>query len=477
MTDTEDDPSELCSHVYAHDIFDLEQKEYISVIYKAYRREIEYLKTAWVAPVKSGPQYRTLPPSDFLFGKRYGEVDRTLTGIYALRWIHHNDYESYTQNQPLETKLSLATFQEMRQLFQKYDRPEDILTLIMMQMTNDLGKSKNLQNLYDQEHPGRMESQVNHDMMMYYVVRDHPELVPSFQRLPVGEQSLVSRLLCVSAEFNPAQLVQSECPPEAMLILQEQDWSFDLAEEELDRKFLELLLDLSGALGQIDHEGAKTMTEPVVRSLLHALKMSKAVARNRLTVAEAYYQVLEQRLDLLKEAGWDGNLDIRHSDRDFAKTRLFCMGRVDTKTKAEFFDQVYENLATQVQRDLEWGLRIDHNIARQATYMPGMIANCNTTEQLTALFHYLSRVLFIKQSDLDELGHYDDIVILERDVMWTIGDIVKQQAFKEQPSQYINEETALPKLQVLKRSHNRQSELVGDEWYRQHYEQPMLAPN
>lgn len=463
---------ELEHYVAEEQIFCMEEEMYFGLLGTAYRTELNYLKTAYVAIPQSDQCLRTRSPSEYLFSRQYGEVDRTLTGLNALRWIYRNDYNSYTRNQPPETKLTRGTFKTIRNLFQRYTSTQEIMTLITMQMTNDLGKSSALQSLYYGNESDQNHNQVNHDMMMYFVIRNRPELVPSFQYLPSTEQKLVQDLLCVSAEFNPAQLMQAECPPEAMLILQEQDWNSDFMKQALDRKFLELILDLSGALGQTDHEGAKTMTEPVARSLLHALEVSKLVAGFEITLQEAYEQVLEHRLELLRKANWKKTLDIRNSHRDFTKARLLCMGRVDSAQKADFFDMVYDNLPDQIQKDLEWGMRIDHEITRQATYMPSMVAGCKTTEQLTVAFEYLARVLFISQSDLDTLprdcdgGLIQGPVIVERDVLPIIKPLIKDERFQDRPSSLVNRDTPLPKLQVLKTSSNMQAQPVGDEYVR-----------
>lgn len=459
---------DLRSSVHAREFLRLDEGDYFQILHRAYSTELEYLKTAYVAPVRSNPRIHSKAPSERLFGQRYGEVDRTMTGLNALRWIHQDDYNSYTSNQRTATKLTLQTFAEMRALFCKYTTSQEILTLIMMQMTNDLGKSTDLQNLYYQHRSGTGDSQVNHDMMMYFAVRDRPDLVPSFQRLPHPEQKLVQKLLCVSAEFNPAQLVQAECPPEVMSILQEHLWSTEEIPEALDRKFLELFLDLSGALGQVDHEGAMTMTEPVVRSLLHALEVSKCVAEGKMTAKKAYYRVLMHRLQILEELGWTGVLDIENDDIDFAKARILCMGRVDNLQKASLFEGVIDNLPVNVKQDLAWGLRIDHNIARQATYMPGMIANIDTPKQLEALLRYLARILYISDADLMDVPRNDDgtlpenLVILERDVMPIIKPLLKEKKFQHDPLSLINDSTPLPPLQILKRSSDRHVPLVGD---------------
>lgn len=392
-----------------------------------------------------------------------------MTGLNALRWIHQNDHASYTSNQPSSNKLTRKTFEEMRDLFLRYTSTQELLTLIMMQMTNDVGKSTDLRHLYYESNSRDDGFSVNHDMMMYLAVRDRPELVPSFQQLPDAEMKLVQELLCVSAEFNPAQLIQAECPPEVMSILQEQSWTDDTIPAAVDRKFLELFLDLSGALGQIDHEGAMTMTEPVVRSLLHALNISKLVAARRLTTEEAYYEVLEHRLHFLEEIGWTGKLNVRNNDADLAKARIFCMGRVDSIEKANLFEDVIDSLPQDVKDGLAWGLRIDHTIARQATYMPGMIANINTPEQLCALLGYLARVLFISDEDLTNTPRKKDgtlatdLVIVERDVMSIIKPLLKTKDFEERPMNIINDSTPLPPLQILKRSSERHVPLVGDK--------------
>lgn len=467
---------ELQSAISKDDLFDLDEGEYFQILHRAYPAELDYLKTAYVLSVRSSPSMNTRAPSDQIFGHRYGEVDRTVTGLNALRWIYQNDHDSYTQNQPVATKLSQEKFTEMRSLFLNYNQPQEIFTLIMMQMTNDLGKSTGLQSLYHGRPIDEGESEVNHDMMMNLVISNRPDLVPSFLHLPESEKRLVRALTQLSAEFNPAQLIQAECPPEVLNILWELDWNDLIVAQALDRKFLELILDLSGAAGHVHHEGAMTMTQLVVCSLLHALELSKLASADphNFSPREVYFQVLEHRLKLLRDVDWTGTLNVRdqHDFIGLAMGRLYCMGRADSIQKIEMIELAVSRLSEGERKDLVWGLRIDHRIQRQATYTPGMIASAKTAEQLEVLLRYLARVLFISDCDLHELPMSDDgapptdIVIVERDILPMLQPLIKQAEFMDHPSSVVNDSTPLPKLQVLKRSKDRNyqgTQLVGDQ--------------
>ncbi|MBK7845377.1 MAG: hypothetical protein IPJ71_17155 [Bdellovibrionales bacterium] len=91
-----------------------------------------------------GPN-KNLTPSVFLFAEDIVEVNRTAVGYLALKWILANDYETFTQNQAPPVRLSLESFSELRSyVLATLKNPEDFDAMIVMILTNDLGKIKKL---------------------------------------------------------------------------------------------------------------------------------------------------------------------------------------------------------------------------------------------------------------------------------------------------------------------------------------------
>ena len=432
--------------------FSMNRFDVLHVLKRAFQKELDYLKSAYAAACPDPLDLRSSSPSELLFHERIPEVDRTLTGILALRWLRNNDYDSFTQNQVATFKLSRRSFRELRSFFDagldRYTNHEAIFTLIVMQMTNDLGKSSQLADQLRSRLPYGTSPSTNHDMVMEQVLQHCDLLIPSIQRLPRRQRALVRRLVRLSADFNPGSLVQAECMPAALEVLQE----LQIDPLELDMKFMELLLDVGGARGHVDHEGAATMTEPTFQGYMEARLQSLNVVEGHLQPEQAYERILQHRLRTLADAGYKGDFDTT-SPKVSAKARLFCMGRIADATTAELYDDVYEKLPPYIQDRLERGLSLHARPAVQPTYMPAMLAwvrgpnQALREEQLAALLTYLSRVLDVNEGSLPQ-----DVEIVERDVKGTLEDLIQSDAFRENPFSIVNDNTELPVTEITKRA-------------------------
>ncbi|KAK5087739.1 hypothetical protein LTR70_006840 [Exophiala xenobiotica] len=449
---TEQAFEELRERIKDDSFFRMRRFDALHVLKRAFYKELDYLKWAYAAACPDPLDLNSSSPSELVFNKRIPEIDRTLTGILALRWLRNNDYDLFTQNQATTTKLSRRSFQQLRSLFDAglngYRDHEAVFTLIVMQMTNDLGKSSRLEAELQDRLPIGMRPSANHDMVMEQVLQYCDSLIPSFQRLPRQQKVLVRKLIRLSAEFNPGQLVQAECLPAALNVLQE----LRIDPIELDMKFMELFLDVAGARGHVDHEGAATMTEPTFQGYMEARIQSLNVVEGHLQPEQAYERMLQHRLRMLSNAGYRGDFDIR-SPKVSAKARLFCMGRVADATTATLYDDVYEGLPPYIRGRLERGLSLHARPAVQPTYMPAMLSWVRgpslglREEQLAVLLTYLSRVL-----DLTEENLPHDVEIVERDVKGILEPLVQSDAFRKDPYSIVSDNTELPEMEIAKRS-------------------------
>jgi len=433
--------------------FDMNRSEVLQVLKGAFHKELDYLKSAYAASCPYAADLESPSPSELLFRRRMPEVDRTLTGILALRWLHNNDYTSFTRNQDSTSRLSRGSFQELRAFFatglRGYTDHEAVFTLIVMQMTNDLGKSSKLSHELQSRLPSGARVSANHDMVVQQVLQHCDYLIPSFQCLTHNQRSLVRKLIRLSAEFNPGQLVQAECPPAAMNTLTE----LQINSAELNMKFMEIFLDVAGARGHVDHEGAATMTETTFQGYMQARIQSLEVTNGRLRPEQAYEGVLQHSLNMLTNAGYEHKMDVSKCPKAYAKARLFCMGRVSDAGTASLYEDVYEQLPAYLQQNLEEGLGIRAHAAVIPTYMPAMLSwvrGPKQEEQLVALLTYLSRVLLLSAEELSKLPQ--DVVIVERDVKSILEPLVKSDDFRKDPASVVNDKTALPVIEIAKRS-------------------------
>lgn len=444
---------------------------------RAFFQELHYLRASYATTYPDSATTTTSSPSEVLYDdKLFAEINRTLNGIQALRWLHNDDYEAFTHNQIQSVKLSRTSFQQLRQFFatglRNFEDTDALFTLIVMQMTNDLGKSTRLQDAVAAQLPPTEPLSGNHDMVMLQVLRHAESLVPSFQNIPRRWRNSMERLVVLSANFNPAQLIQGECPPAAMDTLIE----FTLTPDEIDMKFMELFLDMSGAAGHKNHEGALVMTEPTFQGMMKARNLSMEVTQRHMTSLEAYYEMLQFRIDIIGDARGRLSEFERWTSKDFALARLLCMGRVVDAETADTYMHAFENLDEEIQKKLQIGLGASGTYTEgspsgirgrssasrlwgiQPTYMPSVLAlvkSPNMEAKLAALFTYLADVLHISLGDLaDDAGLRleelpDQIEIVERDVRF-LDETVKSKAFDIRPSAALLFEAGMPKAQIAK---------------------------
>ncbi|KAL7272109.1 hypothetical protein RUND412_005104 [Rhizina undulata] len=132
-------------------LFKLNDADPIKLFGKTFERHFKRLKNA-AATVKSGGATKTdndlngvTTQSKLLFRTNYTEVNRTVVGTLALKWLMSNDYDAFTRYQVPPVKLRPESFAELRKLFVDCLKgPSDILALLIFIVINDLGKDSSL---------------------------------------------------------------------------------------------------------------------------------------------------------------------------------------------------------------------------------------------------------------------------------------------------------------------------------------------
>ncbi|KAK5100511.1 hypothetical protein LTS08_005262 [Lithohypha guttulata] len=442
--------------------FQLGDREVLGLLHSAYYTEISYLTSAYFAGCPAATSPRTRSPSEVLYGTKYPEVDRTLTGLLALRWIEKNAYHYFTQNQSSSTRLRYESFKELREYFHAHTRRfmnhDIVFTLVTMQVTNDLGKSAQLKIDLEGHLPRGVPVSSNHDMMMLQILEldQSAKLIPSFSHLRPDLRNAAYESIHLSAGFNPGQLVQGECAPAALTILTK----LNLSERDLHLKFMELFLDVAGARGHVSHEGSLTMTEACYQGYCLVRDVSLKVASGAMSPWEAYKAVLRSKTKALQQSGWrvPKGFDLARDAAAIAKTRIFCMARVIDAETADLINCVYENLTVRIREALEEGLCRYGTVDRpavQPTYMPAMFANLKShahpAHAFAALLTYLAQVLTLTRDDLAQLE--PGTVIVERDVREILENCMRSDMFLRDPHAVVNASTSLPALQVLQKTH------------------------
>ncbi|KAG8791112.1 hypothetical protein FRC17_008800, partial [Serendipita sp. 399] len=266
----------------------------IKLMGEEFSNELAYLQKANTTPEvqkHSTPNDNFTTPSKQLYQEDFVEVNRTLIGILALKWILADDHQSFIQSQPPPVALKRESFTEFRNLcleqFKDFEEGTgDVFPLLVAIVINDLGKSIGFTDEVEEKLSRQMEN-ANHDEIVYIAAEQG--MVPCLQRLDKKVRDDVLLGLKLGATFNIAQFAQAENVPGSLkgaeVMVGHKD-AFSL-------KFLEILFDVAGASANLDARGAKTMIEPVFRNYMMVHKVLIDVVDKKGTYRQNYDHLLE----------------------------------------------------------------------------------------------------------------------------------------------------------------------------------------
>lgn len=425
--------------------------ELLRLIKSEYPTELQRLQKATFVRNPNAPRPEGLSISESLYGQEYPEVNRTLVGVLALRWLWKDEYDTFIGTQgPLPIVLKRESFAWLRNIFlQGLTSTEDIYTLMTSMVINDLGKDPNLATDYARQE-GIDISKVNHDMILYYAVE--AGMVPALDRLTKENKEFLLTGIKLGSDFNFGQLAQAENAPASLSGLSKmrgRDRAFEL-------RFMEQVLDLSGAAGHEDWTCAKKMIEPIFQSYQNVYDAAHAIISGQMKLREGYDIILTRKLDLLHRAGYRRQFDIQNP-ADRALMRLFCLGNTTNAQDADAYRTAFtEQISDDTRQILTHGLTLDGTIeepAVQPTYTPAMFtkATGNTPSgshgekiaAISAMLRYLARCLVVERSSLDRLPK--GVTVIERDVRKIIP-VLDSTEFREDPSVLDKED--IPDAQV-----------------------------
>ncbi|KAE8349591.1 hypothetical protein BDV28DRAFT_140945 [Aspergillus coremiiformis] len=352
----------------------LSDEEAVKLLHKQFEDEFRRLRDVPVnieqgngGPLKGTLDGKELTPSQLLFQQDFPEVNRTVLNFLALKWLLEDRHEDFTAHQPDAVKLSKQTFNRFREMAREcLKEPDDILALVVSLMLGDVGKDPNLEAMVN-ETDGK---KTNHDQILARAIE-----LGCFRKalglLPDAKKQEVILGVKVGAKLNIPQLTQGENVPgslQSILMLRGHPQALNL-------KYLEIMLDVSGAGAHLDARGAVRMIEPVCSSFLLAFPVLQDVIAGRLSVRDAYNKVLQYRGQLLYDKGFPKLSTDNPSDRAFL--RLCAMGRVADQHLAQVFDQAFRTLPAPTKQELITGLNVDGCDGEDAVilyYMPAVFA-------------------------------------------------------------------------------------------------------
>jgi hypothetical protein len=370
-------------------------------------------------------------PSKLLYGKDFAEVNRTLVSMLAVKWLLADDYLTFTAGQKEESKLTETSFRQLREFYiNRLPTADDLQTLLIAMMVDDIGKDPHL-GVEIEEQTGESAG-TDHSQLVFKAAQ--LGFVPALNMVSDELQNDILCCLRIGSSLNISQVVQGECPPASLRILQhlpDQGRGFNL-------RAMVTFLDVAGAGGHADTRGCIVMTEPVFQGYIVAMEALDEFAKGQIPSSRACYdRILENRVEVLQRQGFD--LPPR-ADEVHALLRLLCMGRVTTRGQAEQFKQAFSQLSPPIKQDLINGLNVDgtdDGVAIIPYYAPGILISAlkNTTDKtdeaiipvLSAFMRLLARVFDGSRPQPGAPGS-----IVEHDLSF-VQETIKSSGFRDNP--------------------------------------------
>ncbi|KAH6880014.1 hypothetical protein B0T10DRAFT_495668 [Thelonectria olida] len=433
------------SPVSAEAFFSISDFQAIKLIGEGFSEELARLTRAYSIRDQAVIVPTTPSPSRLLYEAEYDEVNRTMVGVLALRWIYNNDYDSFVGSQLKDIRLTRASFDwARRRLADALSEPTDLHTLITLVLINDLGKDAQLATDFVSRR-GEDISALNHDAILLRAAE--AGMVPCLERISPRQRKQIIGSLEVGSEFNFGQFAQAENAPACIARVQQAD-----DKHVFDLHFAEQLLDVSGAAGHMDWTCAKKLIEPILDAYRNVYDVALEVSAGRLKPQAARDVILVRRARMLQAKGFRHLSTEKPNER--ALMRLLCLGGVVDLETAELYDEVWDGFVSQDVTKAAGAAKLVHGLniggseaepAVQPTYMPALLAQALSGEgpgggrpktraergmALESALRYLNRVMSV------ELGGWKACraIVVERNVLDVVRGVMQSRQFRDDPS-------------------------------------------
>ena len=380
-------------HIESTDFFAKSDEEAVRMFGTAFGPELDHLKNAKASVEASSSNTKgnlkgDLTPSRLLFGTDHSEVNRTLVGVLALKWIVNGEYDKFTlPQQDNPQRLSRNSWKELRGIFESTLRSGgEVYALLVATIVNDLGKDPMLvQRII--KRPSDSFTSPNHDAVIYEAAREGKlEVLRDFQD-PSAASPLHDDLITglhLGKTLNIGQLAQAENVPGSLSIVR----TLRPSRHAFALKFLEILLDVAGASGSVDARGSLIFTESLFRSYLHARdaidRLVSGGGGDTKPLRDAYDRVLVERAEMIR-ASKSGPMPSAVPDPQRplnapgrALLRLLCIARAFEPADVTRVIAARDSLDAPVRARLEAGLNVDGDTDGTAIlpyYAPALFHN------------------------------------------------------------------------------------------------------
>ncbi len=341
--------------------------------------EILWLADANVRKTEEGQATSQGPYSEQLFGQKFVEFDRTIMTLHCLKLILDGSdkaYATFTAAQPKDAKLSRESFRTLHEQGQallkskweglsEQQMAEAMETALVL---GDMGKSGKARELFK---PFGVTAPDQDDFYgeAMHIVEKHPELCPSFARLPAPTKKLLVEIANLAhyghvyhleggtGIFN--KLKESKIPHNDPVAL-----SFDLFVHTCD---------VAGAQGHVNKDSCVVYTESThnaMQAMGHSVRVLSDPNKSEM---DAYNDYVATR------SSWLGLNPQDEGDR--VLTRIGAMLRLFTPEEGAILKKAMGQLdASKIAAQLD--VKKGDQPGRTPTYMPAVLVNLSNNPML-----------------------------------------------------------------------------------------------
>ena len=295
----------------------------------------------------------------------YIEFERTLLSMVILHVILNGSEEAYqwfVKPQPLNGKLSYASFKELHQFATALIQgdPVKLGALEVNLLLGDIGKTRMARDMAK----GQGIIEPDHDLFLDACLAKCPEMFDSFMALPEFSQTAIKK---GAGLVHFGHVAHVEGGPEILNKLK-QSRILEKNLEGFDFEILTHICDVSAARGHVDNRGSKVLDENTFK----ALNAVKEAIHHLATGSEA--EALQKYLSI--RAQWLG----LEGEEQHVLARVAAMLRLFTPEEGRALTEGFKALSAEQQDLIK--VHFDPLVIRNEktpTYMPAVLVNLQDT--------------------------------------------------------------------------------------------------
>jgi len=306
---------------------------------------------------------------------------QTMCAMLSVFWLVMGQHEAFIRSQSEEDKLSQqswAWIQEWIKETVKLNNEEVVDAILTFMAIHALGKITDFQEELAPDFDAS-----RHDLALEYILRNKPEVVPSFMRLSPKYKSLVIDSLSVDFQFS--QFLQAENVPANLVVVQEK--LAPHGDEGFAFFCFRIFVQMCGKLGAKSLQGSLFMTEQQFQRFRPGLDALQKLKTNEAATAYNAFLLLQGSKALSRFA----------SSEHQALARLLCLGSATDHASGDSVREAFDKLPAVERAQLTRWLIADGIINKPGYVLcnaPDLLRNAqvNPNVGLTAALRMMVRV-------------------------------------------------------------------------------------